>query len=128
MRRPGVRTNRTGFEQLGEALAGSGVSLIPVELPYFDGPEACLHLTSLISLLDKDLTVIYRPLLPVPFYQLLVERGIELVDVPDEEFATLGPNVLALGPRDCMMLDQNHETRAALEAAGGRAGAGGGGP
>lgn len=114
----GFRTNEAGFAQLGEALAGSGVSLVPVHLPYYEGPEACLHLMSLISLVDVNLAVVYRPLLPVPFYQMLVARGIELVDVNDEEFATMGTNVLALGPRDCVMLDHNHETRAALEAAG----------
>ena len=114
----GFRTNEAGFAQLGEALDGSGVSLVPVHLPYYEGPEACLHLMSLISLVDTDLAVIYRPLLPVPFYRLLVERGIELIDVADEEFATMGTNVLALGPRNCVMLDHNHETRAALEAAG----------
>lgn len=114
----GFRTNAAGFAQLGEALAGSGIDLVPVQLPYFDGPEACLHLMSLISLVDVDLAVVYRPLLPVPFYQLLVARGVELIDVSDEEFATMGTNVLALGPRRCLMLDHNHETRAALEEAG----------
>jgi N-dimethylarginine dimethylaminohydrolase len=114
----GFRTNAAAFAQLGEALAGSGVELVPVQLPYFEGPDACLHLMSLISLVDVDLAVIYRPLLPVPFYQLLEARGIQLIDVSDEEFATMGTNVLALGPRHCLMLDHNHETRAALEAAG----------
>jgi len=114
----GFRTNAAGFAQLGEALAGSGVELVPVQLPYFEGPEACLHLMSLISLVDADLAVVYRPLLPVPFYHLLVAHGVELIDVSDEEFATMGTNVLALGPRHCLMLDHNHETRAALEEAG----------
>lgn len=114
----GFRTNAAGFAQLGEALAGSGVTLVPVQLPYFEGPEACLHLMSIISLVDRDLAVVYRPLLPVPFYQLLVARDVELVDVSDEEFATMGTNVLALGPRHCLMLDHNRETQAALEAAG----------
>ena len=91
---------------------------MPVQLPYFEGPEACLHLMSLISLVDADLAVVYRPLLPVPFYHLLVAHGVELIDVSDEEFATMGTNVLALGPRHCLMLDHNHETRAALEEAG----------
>ena len=114
----GFRTNAAGLAQLGEALAGSGVDLIPVQLPYFEGPDACLHLMSLISMVDHDLAVVYRPLLPVPFFQLLEARGVELIDVSDEEFATMGTNVLALGPRDCLMLDHNHQTRAALEAAG----------
>ena len=63
----GFRTNAAGFDQLGEALAGLGVALVPVQLPYFEGPDACLHLMSLISLVDRDLAVVYRPLLPVPF-------------------------------------------------------------
>ena len=114
----GFRTNAAGFDQLGEALAGLGVALVPVQLPYFEGPDACLHLMSLISLVDRDLAVVYRPLLPVPFYQLLEARGVTLIDVPDEEFATMGTNVLALGPRRCLLLEQNRETRQALLAAG----------
>jgi dimethylargininase len=114
----GFRTNRAGFEQIDEALAGSGVELVPVQLPYFDGPEACLHLMSLISLVDHDLAVVYRPLLPVPFYQLLLARGIDLIDVPDEEFATMGTNVLAVAPRQCIILDHNIQTIRELEAAG----------
>ncbi len=114
----GFRTNAEAFAQLGEALAGSGVELLPVQLPYFEGPEACLHLMSLISLVDRDLAVVYRPLLPVPFFQALEARGVQLIDISDEEFATLGTNVLALGPRRCLILEHNHETRRALEAAG----------
>ena len=114
----GFRTNAAGFDQLGEALAGLGVALVPVQLPYFEGPDACLHLMSLISLVDRDLAVVYRPLLPVPFYQLLEARGVALIDVSDEEFATMGTNVLALAPRRCLLLEQNRETRRALLAAG----------
>jgi N-dimethylarginine dimethylaminohydrolase len=114
----GFRTNAAGFDQLAEALAGSGVELVPAHLPYFEGPEACLHLMSLISLVDADLAVVYRPLLPTPLFQLLEARGVRLIDVPDEEFATMGVNVLALAPRRCLILDHNHETRRALEAAG----------
>jgi N-dimethylarginine dimethylaminohydrolase len=114
----GFRTNDAGYAQLAEALDGSGVELVPVQLPYFEGPEACLHLQSLISLADDNLAVVYRPLLPVPFYQLLLARDIELIDVSDEEFATMGTNILALGPRKCLMLDHNVETIAQLRQAG----------
>ena len=114
----GFRTNAAGFDQLGQALAGLGVALVPVQLPYFEGPDACLHLMSLISLVDRDLAVVYRPLLPVPFYQLLEARGVALINVSDEEFATMGTNVLALAPRRCLLLEQNRETRRALLAAG----------
>jgi dimethylargininase len=114
----GFRTNQAGVRQLREALLGQGVEVLPVQLPFQGGPEACLHLMSLISLVDSDLAVVYEPLLPVPFWELLGERGFELIPVPDEEFATMGPNVLALAPRRCVMLEGNPVTRSRLEAAG----------
>jgi len=114
----GFRTNHAGLQQLREALAGLGVEVIPVPLPYFGGAEACLHLMSLISVIDHDLAVVYPPLLPVPFWQLLQERGFQFVEVPAEEFPTMGPNVLALAPRQCLMLEKSPITRARLEKAG----------
>jgi len=113
----GFRTNPEGIRQLGEVL-GPDVTIVPIPLPYGQGPEACLHLKSLISLLDADLAVVRLDLLPVPFYQDLRRRGIELVSIPIEEFPTQACNVLALGPRECLMLDGNPATRARLEAAG----------
>src|SRR5262249_16284792 len=71
----GFRTNAEGMHQLREALTPIGVSVIPVELPYFTGPEACLHLLSLISIVDDHLAVAYPPLLSVPFWQELEKRG-----------------------------------------------------
>ena len=114
----GFRTNAEGLRQLWETLDPLGVEVLPVELPYFGGPEACLHLLSLISLVDDDLAVIYPPLLSVPFWRLLRDRGIELVEVPEEEFPTQGPNVLALAPRKALMLEGNPVTRRRLETAG----------
>jgi N-dimethylarginine dimethylaminohydrolase len=75
---------------------------------------------SLISPVDSDLAVVYSPLLPVPFRQELLERGYALVEVPAGEFDTMGTNVLALGPRECVMLAGNPRTRGALERAGAR--------
>jgi len=114
----GFRTNREGLRQLGAALAPLGVEVVPVELPYWTGPSSCLHLLSLLSLVDRDLAVAYPPLLPVGFWRLLGERGIHLVEVPAEELPTQAPNVLALAPRRCLMLEGNPVTRAHLEAAG----------
>ncbi len=114
----GFRTNAEGLHQLGEILAGIGVDVLPVELPYFTGPVACLHLLSLISLVDHDLAVIYPPLLSVPFWKMLRDRGFRLVEVPAEEFPTMGPNVLALAPGRCLMLEGNPVTRRLLEEAG----------
>lgn len=113
----GFRTNAEGLRQLREALP-AGIEIIPVELPYYQGPDACLHLMSFISLVDDDLAVVYLPLMPIPFWQTLRERGIHLIEVPDEEFLTMGPNVLALAPRHCLMLQNNPITRQRLEAAG----------
>jgi N-dimethylarginine dimethylaminohydrolase len=114
----GFRTNAEGLRQLREILAVLGVEVLPVELPYFTGPEACLHLLSLISLVDHDLAVIYPPLVAVPFWKVLRDRGFRLVEVPEEEFPTQGPNVLALAPGKCLMLEGNPVTRRRLEEAG----------
>jgi N-dimethylarginine dimethylaminohydrolase len=114
----GYRTNAEGLRQLTAALRPIGVDTVEVQLPHGDGPQSCLHLMSMISMLDHDLAVVYMPLLPVPFVELLADRGIDLVDVPDEEYPTMAPNVLALAPRNCLMIEGNPITRSRLEAAG----------
>lgn len=114
----GFRTNAEGLRQLREILGAIGVTVVPVELPLGQGPDACLHLMSLISLVRSNLAVVYEPLLPVPFHERLVERGIRLVAVPDAEFASMGCNVLAVAPGDCIMLEGNPVTKARLEKAG----------
>jgi N-dimethylarginine dimethylaminohydrolase len=114
----GFRTNAEGLRQLHAALRPLGVETIPVQLPHGAGPAACLHLMSLISMLDHDLAVVHLPLLPVPFVELLASRGIELVQVPEGEFSTMGPNVLALAPRNCLALEGNPVTAERLRAAG----------
>jgi N-dimethylarginine dimethylaminohydrolase len=114
----GFRTNAEALRQLREALADMDVEIIPVELPYYTGPEACLHLMSLISIVDNDLAVVYLPLLAAPFVQLLLARGFRLVEVPEQEFETMGTNVLALRPGQCLMLENNPVTKRWLEAAG----------
>ena len=114
----GYRTNAEGLRQLTAALRPLGVETFEVQLPYGDGPVSCLHLMSLISMLDHDLAVVHLPLLPVPFVELLSDRGVSLVEVPDEEYPTMGPNVLALAPRRCLMIEGNPVTKGRLEAAG----------
>lgn len=114
----GFRTNAEALRQLREILFPCGIDVLPVELPYFTGPEACLHLLSLISPVDHGLAVVYPSLLPVSFWTLLRDRGWRLVEVPAEEFPTMGPNVLALAPGKCLMLEGNPVTRARLEQAG----------
>jgi N-dimethylarginine dimethylaminohydrolase len=112
----GYRTNDDGIRQLSDALPG--VEVIAFDLPHLRGAGEVLHLLSLLSPLDDDLAVAYPPLMPVRLVELLAERGVELVEVPDAEFETMGPNVLALAPRMALALEGNDETRRRLERAG----------
>jgi dimethylargininase len=112
----GYRTNDEGIRQLAEALPG--VDVVAFDLPHLRGAGEVLHLMSLLSPLDVDLAVAYPPLIPVRLMELLAERSIELVEVPDEEFETMGPNVLALSPRAALALEGNDETRRRMEKAG----------
>jgi len=114
----GFRTNAEGLHQLREALAAIGASALPVELPYYTGPQACLHLLSLLSIVDDRLAVVYPPLIAVPFWQELKRRDFRLIEVSEEEFATMGTNVLALAPGKCLMLEGNPITQKMLERAG----------
>jgi N-dimethylarginine dimethylaminohydrolase len=114
----GYRTNDQGIAQVRELLGDTIDELIVVPLPHWRGDGDVMHLMSLISPVDADLAVVYSPLLPVPFREYLLRRGIQLVDVPDEEFPSMGTNVLAIAPRRCVMLRGNPRTRSALERAG----------
>lgn len=114
----GYRTNDEGIRQFRALLGGSIDELTVVPLPHWRGAGDVFHLMSLISPVDGDLAVVYSPLLPVPFREQLIERGMTLVEVPDEEFDTMGTNVLALAPRRCLMAAGNPRTRRRLERAG----------
>jgi N-dimethylarginine dimethylaminohydrolase len=110
------RTNDAGIAALADALPH--VDVLPFDLPHHRGRGELLHLMSVLSPLDDDLVVGYPPLMPTRLVELLHELEIELVDVPDEEFASQGPNVLALAPRVALALDGNAETRRRMERAG----------
>ena len=112
----GYRTSPAAVPALAEALPG--VDVIAFDLPHWNGRSEVLHLMSFISPLDRDLALVYPRLAPVRLLDLLAERGIETVEVPDEELETQGPNVLALGPRHALALDGNPETRRRMEGAG----------
>ena len=111
------RTNAEGIAQLKTILGGE-VEVIGAPLPHWTGPTDCLHLMSNISLLDKDLAVVYSRLLTVPFRQMLIRRGIQLVEVPDEEYDSMGCNVLAVSPRKAIAVAGNPVTQQRMEAAG----------
>ena len=114
----GYRTNDAGIAQLRALLGDSVDEFITVALPHWRGPDDVFHLMSIISPVDRDLAVVYSPLLPVPFRDGLLEKGIQLIEVPDAEFESMGANVLALAPRRCLMVAGNPITRQKLEAAG----------
>jgi dimethylargininase len=114
----GFRTNALGVAQIRALLAPQGIEVIDVDLSYAEGPLGLLHLLSIISLLDEDLALVHRRLLPVPLFELLQARGIELVDVAEEEYPALACNVLAVVPRGVVMLSGLPLTRRRLEAFG----------
>ncbi|MDJ0949237.1 MAG: arginine deiminase family protein [Alphaproteobacteria bacterium] len=114
----GDRSNAEGIRQLRDLLRDEIDELITVPLPAWRGPGEVLHLMSLLSPVDQDLAVVYSPLLPAPFRERLLSRGMRLIEVPEAEFESMGCNVLALAPRDCVLLTGNPRTRALLEAEG----------
>jgi N-dimethylarginine dimethylaminohydrolase len=114
----GYRTNDEGIEQLRRLLGDTVDELVVVPLPHWRGQGDVFHLMSMLSPVAHDLAVVYSALMPVPFRERLLARGIELVEVPDEEFDSMGANVLALAPRQVLMLAGNPRTRARLEQAG----------
>ena len=115
----GFRTNAEGVRQLRGLLDPLGVSVLDFDLPYFTGPEACLHLLSLLSPVDVDLAVAYPSLMPTAFWAELRRRGIRLLEVPAAEFAhTQATNVLTVAPRKCIMLEGSPVTQQLLVEAG----------
>ncbi len=112
----GYRTNEAGVGALADALPG--VDVLAFDLPHFRGAGEVLHLMSFVSPLDRDLALVYLPLMPTRLVQLLQTRGIELVEVPDEEYEGMGCNVLALAPRVALALDGSPETLRRMERAG----------
>jgi N-dimethylarginine dimethylaminohydrolase len=114
----GRRTNAEGVRQLKLILKDSVDEVLIVPLPEPRGPQDVMHLMSLVSPVDTDLAVVYPGLMPLSFRRELVGRGYRLVDVPDEEYGSMGTNVLATAPRVCVMVSGNRRTRAALERAG----------
>lgn len=112
------RTNEDGIRQLKELLIPAGVEVITVPLPHYKGPTDVFHLMSILSPVDKDLAVVYSPLMPIAFRNELIRWGYQLVEVPEEEFESMGCNVLAIAPRKCLMVKGNPKTKAALEKAG----------
>ncbi|MBT8220305.1 MAG: hypothetical protein KJP00_10790 [Bacteroidia bacterium] len=113
------RTNHEGIRQLKNLLEPKGIEVVVAELPHYKGSQDVFHLMSILSPVDKDLAVVYSPLMPIQFRNDLKDRGFLFVEVPEDEFESMGCNVLALAPRKCIMLEGNPKTRDAIITAGG---------
>lgn len=117
----GFRTNQAGIDQIVKLLRPIGIQCHIFDLPFYQGPNACLHLMSLISLVDTRKALVCLPLLPVGLWNFLLSKGFDLINAPYSEFErsnTLSTNVLALLPGKCIMIDGLPQTRMALENAG----------
>ena len=114
----GYRTNAAGIGQLKALLAPKGVCVLSAPLPHGPGPSACLHLMSLISLLDEKTAVVDLPWLAVETLELLKGRGFRLIEIDYSERDTLASNVLALGDKRLLAIEENHKTNDRLREAG----------
>ncbi len=114
----GYRTNDEGIRQLKELTADFIDEIITVHLPHWQGQDDVFHLMSIISPIDTNLALVYSRLMPVSFREMLIERGIRLLDVPDSEFNSMACNVLAIAPRKCIILEGNNRTKQMLEDEG----------
>ena len=114
----GYRTNAAGIEQMRSLLAPKGIEVISAPLPYGPGPSACLHLMSLISLLDEKTALVDLPWLAVETVELLEARGFKLIQIDYSERETLACNVLALGNKRLLAIEENHRTNDRLRQSG----------
>ena len=117
----GFRTNQFGIEQLRALLASIDVAVHEFDLPVYQGAAACLHLMSLVSIVNTKTAFIYSPLLPVALWEFMRALGFELIETPHSEFEesdTLNNNILVTSPGQCIMIDGFPKTRSALEAIG----------
>jgi N-dimethylarginine dimethylaminohydrolase len=114
----GYRTNQEGIEQVKRLLKDHVEEVIVMDSPHFRGPSDVFHLMSVYSPVDTKKAVVYSPLMSVPFRQELVKRGVQLIEVPEKEFDTLGCNVLAIAPDVCLIAEGNPETSARMKSAG----------
>jgi N-dimethylarginine dimethylaminohydrolase len=114
----GYRTNAAGIAQMRALLAPKGIEVLSAPLPYGPGPSACLHLMSLISLLDDHTALVDLPWLAVETIELLKSRGYKFISIEDSERDTLACNVLALGGNRLLAIEENRSTNARLRHAG----------
>jgi N-dimethylarginine dimethylaminohydrolase len=108
------RTNQAAVDELRALLAEDDVRVEAFDMPHDLGPEYCLHLMSVVSPVRDDLAVVFERLAPVPLLQALRARGIETIAVPEEDYLSLGCNVLAVAPGVAVIAAGNAATAKAL--------------
>jgi N-dimethylarginine dimethylaminohydrolase len=114
----GYRTNKAGIEQMRSLLSAKNVKVLSAPLPYGPGPSACLHLMSLMSMLDEQTILVDLPWLAVETVELLKARGLRLIEIDYSERDTLACNVLALGQRRLIAIEENARTNQRIRDAG----------
>lgn len=114
----GYRTNAEGIAQMRGLLGPKGIDVISAPLPYGRGPSECLHLMSLISLLDERTALVDLPWLAVETVELLKVRGYKLIEIDYSERETLACNVLSLGAKRLLAIEENRKTNELLRGAG----------
>ena len=114
----GYRSNRAGLDQLHAILSPHQIEVIPSPLPHAEGPSACLHLMSLISMLDEQTAIVDLPWLSVQTVELLRARNFRLIEIDQSERETQACNVLAVGNNRLIAIEENPKTNARLEKAG----------
>jgi N-dimethylarginine dimethylaminohydrolase len=114
----GYRTNAAGIQQVRDLLAPNGIEVLSAPLPYGPGPSACLHLMSLISLLDEHTALVDLPWLAVETVELLKSRGFQFIEIDYSERDALACNVLSLGGKRLLAIEENRRTNDILRAAG----------
>lgn len=112
------RTNWEGIRQLKQLVEPHGIQVWVAEMPHYKGPSDVFHLMSVLSPVDKNLAVVYSPLMPISFRNGLLDRGFSFVEVPDAEWDSMGCNVLAIAPREVIMVKGNPITKQRLMDAG----------
>jgi N-dimethylarginine dimethylaminohydrolase len=114
----GYRTNQAGISQMRELLSPVGIDVIAVPLPYGPGPSACLHLMSLMSMLDERTVLVDLPWLAVETVELLKDRSLRLLEIDYAERDSLACNVLSLGEGRLIALQENSRTNQRMRDAG----------
>lgn len=114
----GYRTNDEGIRQLKLLTEDIVEEFVVVPLPHWLGPSDVMHLMSFISPIDSDLALVYSRIMPVPFREWLLYRGVKLIEVPDSEYESMACNVLTIAPRKCIMLSGNSYTKRLLKNEG----------